>query len=151
MSAYDQTIATLNKLIEFNNDRAAGFEKAVDELNGNYSDLREIFQTCALQSRRYSRELAEIVNDGNAHLETDEVAVGTIKRFWDDIQSIFNSPSRASLLKEAERGEDTLKRTYEAALYKDLDSRAWNAINAQLQEIAQAHNRLRLLKEEANL
>ena len=60
-----QTSGVINDLIELNNDRVAGFEKAMSDLKSENVDLKELFQKFASQSRKNGQELAALVGDAN--------------------------------------------------------------------------------------
>ena len=98
----------LNELIELNNDRIAGFEKALADIDDTNVDLKELFQEYASQSRRYSQELTTIVAQRAGEPETGNSVAGTLHRAWIDVKALFGGSDRASILSEAERGEDAI-------------------------------------------
>ncbi|HEY0176735.1 MAG TPA: PA2169 family four-helix-bundle protein, partial [Pedobacter sp.] len=115
METIEKSVEVLNNLIEINNDRVAGFEKAIADINDENIDLKELFQGYAAQSRKNGQELAAIV--GNyGEVETGTSASGTLHRAWIDVKSLFGGSDRASILAEAERGEDAIKKAYKNAL-----------------------------------
>lgn len=144
----DQT-TVINDLIEINNDRVAGFEKAIEDIEEKNMDLKAVFQGYAQQSRQNSLELAAIVG------VPDEVETGTsvssnLHRAWIDVKSLFGGSDRAGILSEAERGEDAIKKAYKDALASgDLPASAVDTVRSQAEKINAAHDQVRALRDAA--
>jgi uncharacterized protein (TIGR02284 family) len=144
-----KTTDLLNNLIELNNDRVAGFEKAISDIKDENIDLKELFQRYAEQSRKNGQELAALVGN-HAEVETGNSIAGTLHRAWIDIKSLFGGSDRASILSEAERGEDAIKKGYQDALSSgDLSSEAAAVVSQQSVGIKQAHDEVRNLRNAA--
>lgn len=139
----------LNDLIEINNDRVAGFEKVLADIKDKNVDLKELFQRYATQSRRYAQELTALAaSDGKA--ETSNSVAGTLHRAWIDVKSLFGGDDRASILSEAERGEDAIKKAYKEALDSaELPANAAAVVSEQASGIKQAHDEIRSLRDAA--
>lgn len=144
-----QATGVLNDLIEINNDRVAGFEKAIADIKDENVDLKAIFQRYAAQSRKNSEELAALV--GNAdEVETGTSVGGNLHRAWIDVKSLFGGSDRASILSEAERGEDAIKKAYQDALSnEDLPADAVDVVATQAQDIRAAHDEIKALRDAA--
>lgn len=149
MNTTSEQTGVLNDLIEINNDRVAGFEKAIADIKEENVDLKEVFQRYAEQRRRNSEELAAIV--GNAdEVETGTSASGTLHRAWIDVKSLFGGSDRAGILSEAERGEDAIKKAYQDALAsEDLPADALQAVQSQASQINAAHDEIKALRDAA--
>ena len=148
MATSDST-GVINDLIEINNDRVAGFEKAIADINDENIDLKELFQGYAEQSRKYGQELAAIVGSAD-EVETGNSVSGTLHRVWIDVKSLFGGSDRASILSEAERGEDAIKKAYKDALSEgELPSVAVEIVRTQAQGINSAHDRIKALRDVA--
>ncbi|UOE50945.1 PA2169 family four-helix-bundle protein [Mucilaginibacter sp. SMC90] len=142
-----QATGVLNDLIEINNDRVAGFEKAIADIKDENIDLKEIFQGYAEQSRKNGQELAALVGDAG-EVETGNSVSGTLHRAWIDVKSLFGGSDRESILSEAERGEDAIKKAYQDALSnEDLGADAIAVVQNQAQEINAAHDRIKALRD----
>lgn len=135
-------------LIEINNDRVAGFEKAIADIKDENLDLKELFQGYAGQSRKNGQELAALVGSAE-EVETGTSVSGTLHRAWIDVKSIFGGNDRASILSEAERGEDAIKKAYQDALSssQDLSAEAIALVQNQAAEINAAHDRIKALRD----
>jgi uncharacterized protein (TIGR02284 family) len=149
MTKTENTKGIVNDLIEINNDRVAGFEKAVADIEDQNADLKEMFELYAQQSRKNVQELSAIAGSA-PHLETEKSLSGTLHRAWIDVKSLFGAGDRASILSEAERGEDAIKKAYKDALADNgisLDART--TINSQAIQINAAHDRIKVLRDIA--
>lgn len=121
MKLNEKTAEILNDLIEINNDRVRGYEKASQETNSKDADLRTLFTDLASKSRRYVNELSTYVNrTGNEPAEGTTVR-GKIYRAWMDVKATFTGHDRKSILASCEFGEDAAQRAYDAALSSDAD------------------------------
>ncbi|WP_114938609.1 ferritin-like domain-containing protein [Mucilaginibacter endophyticus] len=145
-----RTTSVLNELIEINNDRVAGFEKAIADIKDENIDLKEIFQRYASQSRENSQELAALVGAEGDEVETGTSVSGSLHRAWIDVKSIFGGNTRESILSEAERGEDAIKKAYREALEDtELSASARETIIRQQTTINAAHDEVKALRDAA--
>jgi uncharacterized protein (TIGR02284 family) len=109
----------LNDLLKINNDRIAGYEKAISETKNLDIDLKSVFEGMIRQSQECKEELsAEIAKNGGI-VEDDTTAAGKIYRAWMDIKSAMTDTDRLSILGSCEFGEDAAQRAYEFALNSD--------------------------------
>ena len=151
MATTENATGVINDLIEINNDRVAGFEKAIADIKDENIDLKELFQGYAAQSRKNSEELAAIVGSAD-EVETGNSVSGTLHRAWIDVKSIFGGSDRESILSEAERGEDAIKKAYQDALNsEDLPAEALQTVTSQASEINAAHDQIKALRDTAKI
>jgi uncharacterized protein (TIGR02284 family) len=151
MATTANSTGVLNDLIEINNDRVAGFEKAIADIKDENIDLKELFQGYAEQSRKNGQELAALVGNVD-EVETGNSVSGTLHRAWIDVKSIFGGSDRASILSEAERGEDAIKKAYQDALSSgELSADAYSTVSSQATEIKSAHDQIKALRDTAKL
>lgn len=147
--ATESSNSIIGDLIEINNDRVAGFEKVIEDIKDENADLKGIFAEYAQQSRKNVQELSAIAGSA-PHLEDDNSVAGTLHRVWIDIKSIFGGDDRASILSEAERGEDAIKKAYQDAVSSaDLPVQAQEIVRGQAQGIYAAHDRIKALRDVA--
>ncbi|MCD8740351.1 PA2169 family four-helix-bundle protein [Mucilaginibacter roseus] len=150
METTEKVIEVLNDLIEINNDRIAGFEKAIADIKDENIDLKELFQSYATQSRKFSQELTALNASRGGDVETGNSVSGTLHRAWIDVKSLFGGTDRASILSEAERGEDAIKKAYQTALTEgNLSGEALQTVTAQAQDINAAHDSIKALRDAA--
>ncbi|MBB5644050.1 ferritin-like domain-containing protein [Pedobacter cryoconitis] len=150
MSVSEKTISTLNDLTEINNDRVAGFEKAIADIKDENIDLKAVFLKYSEQSRKFSQELTAIVAGYGEDVETGNSVSGTLHRAWIDVKSLFGGSDRASILSEAERGEDAIKAAYKLALEEgELSADALETVTRQAGDIKSAHDAIKVLRDAA--
>ncbi|MBE7176944.1 MAG: PA2169 family four-helix-bundle protein [Mucilaginibacter polytrichastri] len=148
METTEKTVNVLNDLIEINNDRVAGFEKAIADIKDENIDLKAIFQDFATQSRTFGQELSALVGGYAGNLETGESVASTLHRAWIDVKSLFGGNDRHGILAEAERGEDAIKKAYSDALAGgSLTGEALNTVQQQATDIKSAHDKIKALRD----
>lgn len=145
-----KAISVLNDLIEINNYRVAGFEKAMADLKPQYVDLKALFQKYSTQSRQFSQELTTIVADCGAVVETGNGISSSLHHAWIDITSLLGSRDRARILSEVELGEDAIKIAYKMALEnRKLNGTALETVSMQASAIESAHDAIKSFREAA--
>ena len=70
-------------------------------------------------------------------------------RAWTNIKSTSTGMNEHAVLAECERGEDTAKHAYEAALKQDLPTDVRTIIERQYQGVKENHDRVRDLRNAA--
>jgi uncharacterized protein (TIGR02284 family) len=139
----------INDLIEINNDRVAGFEKSIADIKDENIDLKALFQKNVEQSRKYGQELAAVLGDPDT-VETGTSAAGTLHRAWIDVKALFTAGDRASILSEAERGEDAIKKAYtDAKTSGNLTGKALEVVTEQSAGINASHDAIKALRDAA--
>ena len=116
MERNKQTIEVLNDLIQINNDRIEGYEKAIKETKESDVDLRNIFNRMADESKNYKQELVDQVRRLGGDPASDTTQSGKIYRVWMDVKSSFAGRGRQSVLELCEYGEDAAQKAYQKAL-----------------------------------
>lgn len=121
MAINDNQIEVLNDLIRINNDRIAGYEKALDEARDIDVDLRGIFSRMAEESRQYAAELTQEVVKLGGEPATGTTNSGKIYRVWMDVKATFSGKTRQAVLENCEFGEDNAQKAYDSALKSDAE------------------------------
>jgi uncharacterized protein (TIGR02284 family) len=149
METKEKSIEVLNDLIEINNDRIDGFDRASKELGESDSDLKALFSKFASDSRRNVQELTTAVSEAGGDVETGNTALGTIHRAWLDVRATFSGHDRKSILEECERGEDAIKKAYRDALTEDngLSTQYSQLLVQQQQVINEGHDKIKALRD----
>jgi uncharacterized protein (TIGR02284 family) len=153
MQISEQNTEMINDLIEINNDRVEGFEKAGADLDEQDSDLATLFNQLASESRQNASELTRIVQDsGFAPVEGTSTS-GALHRAWIDIKSTFTGSDREAILDECERGEDAIKTAYHDALNAETapGEELLQVLRRQQQGINAGHDRIKALRDMADM
>ncbi len=140
----------LNDLITLNNDRVAGYEKAMSDVKNENVDLKAIFQKYSEQSRKFSQELTQAVAEHGEKADTGTSVGGSLHRAWIDVKSLFGGSDRKSILEEAERGEDVIKKAYNETIESgNLSEKVLELVSAQRAEIQKDHDVIKNLRDSA--
>lgn len=145
---FDKQTETLNDLVMINNDRVAGYQKAIDELKVEDADLKSVFMDKVNQSLRFRDELApEIVRSGEKIAEGTMVS-GKIYRAWMEMKAFFSGSDRKTILDNCENGEDAALRAYEEALKcESLTEDQRLKIIRQKGDIQYSHDQIRAMRD----
>lgn len=146
----DNRIATLNSLIEINNDRVEGYETAAKETDS--AELKGLFSELKSTSNDNLSELrAEVAALGGSPEEGTRVT-GKFFRTWMDVKAALTGNDRHAILSSCEFGEDKAQEAYEDALSKTdsgLTSDELSMIRAQQSNLRIDHDRVKSLRDSA--
>ncbi|WP_114791698.1 PA2169 family four-helix-bundle protein [Niabella yanshanensis] len=142
-------VEILNDLIQINNDRIAGYEKAIDGLEeeGN-EDLKRLFRHLINNSLDYNETLERQIGllDGEPALGTS--GAGKLYRAWMDFKALVTGGDRAAILGSCITGEETAIRAYKEAIGDgQLTPGLEQLLNLQLAELRQSYQEINALKE----
>jgi len=140
---------TLNDLIQINNDRVAGYEKAIEELKPEDSDLKSLFVKMIGQSHKHRLDLATAVQGSGTELETGTTTSGKIYRAWMDVKAVFTGHDRKTVLNNCEAGEDAAQRAYKSALEEEgLSAETRALVTEQKAELRVSHDEIKALRDQ---
>ncbi len=125
----DELVEVLNDLIQINNDRVVGYEKAIKETKDLDIDLQTAFGKMADDSRKYAAELSNKVAELGGEPVSGTTNSGKIYRVWMDVKATFTGHSRQTVLENCEFGEDAAQKAYKMALASDAE------INAETRQL----------------
>ncbi|MDX1954694.1 MAG: PA2169 family four-helix-bundle protein [Chitinophagaceae bacterium] len=142
-----KNLLTINDLIEINNDRVKGYEKAMEQTQED--DLRSLFSEMAAQSRRNANELGNLVRKAGKEPEEGTTVKGKIYRAWMDVKATFAGNDRKSVLNACEFGEDAAQKAYRSALEEDeLAGEALQLVTRQKDELMLSHDRVKSMRDQ---
>ncbi|RNC63372.1 PA2169 family four-helix-bundle protein [Proteiniphilum sp. X52] len=139
---------TLNDLILINNDRIEGYQKAIDELKPEDSDLRILFRERVEQSMLNRDELAPAVVRGGEKIAEGTMVSGKIYRAWMDVKAFFSGNNRKAILDNCVFGEEAALRAYEEALNsEDLTPEQRAIVIRQQAEIQVSFDEIKAMRD----
>ena len=148
METNEKNVEVLNDLIEINNDRVQGYEKAAKETASEDADLRSLFNDMAAESRNYLTDLKKhvvSVGEGPAEGTTNR---GKIYRAWMDVKAAVTGQSRRAILASCEFGEDAAQRAYTSALETEgLSNEVRVLITDQKAKLRASHDKIRRMRD----
>lgn len=148
-TADNKQVEILNDLIQINNDRIAGYEKAIDGLDdeGN-EDLKRLFRHLINNSLDYNEALEKQIGllDGEPAIGTS--GAGKLYRAWMDFKALVTGGDRVAILSSCITGEETAIRAYKEAIADEqLTPALQELLNLQLAELEQSYQEIYALKE----
>lgn len=144
-----ETIEVLNDLVQINNDRITGYEKALRETRPEDDDLKILYATMIAESHRNKIALATEVQALGAEVEQGTTTSGKIYRAWMDIRAIFTGNSRLTILANCQAVEDATQEAYHSALeHEALPAYIRDLLVRQDEALRSNHEEIRLLREQ---
>ena len=119
MQNEEVSVEVLNDLVKVNNDRIAGYERAINEAKDLDVDLKATFEGMIRESEQYKQELVSKVQECGGEVEEGTTTSGQIYRAWMDVKATFTGHDRESILASCEFGEDAAQKAYKEALESD--------------------------------
>lgn len=142
-------ISALNDLIKINNDRIAGYQKALESIDE--TGLNLLFNEYIDQSKNYVSELREYIHVLGGHPADGTTLSGKFYHAWMDVKATFMNKDKHSILADCEHGEDIAKKAYRKALDdKELiweDERVVSILNNHLDGLRIAHDTIKALRD----
>lgn len=148
MKTNEKSAEILNDLVQINNDRIVGYEKAITELKDQDGDLKTIFLDMIAKSRSYKMGLSTELNVLGSSTDTDTTTAGKIYRTWMDIKVAFTGPDRKAVLSSCEFGEDAAQNAYKMALEdENLTGHLRSLVFEQKHSLKLAHDQIKALRD----
>lgn len=142
------TTEVLNDLIQINNDRIEGYEKARKELKDGDADLKSLFLNMIEESQKYKMALATEVAALGEDIETGTTNSGKIYRAWMDVKALFTGHDRKTVLNNCEFGEDAAQNAYKMALeVEGLPANISTLVADQKASLRTSHDEIKRLRD----
>ena len=144
-----EAIENLNDLIQINNDRIKGYERAIKELKKDDNDLKTLFTVFIDQSRQNIMALGKEVQALGSDMDRTTTVTGKIYRMWMDVKAVFTGHDRHNILENCEFGEDAALKAYNAVFRsRDLPEYLKQMIVKQHDLLLQSHNQVKSLRDQ---
>lgn len=148
MQATVETIEVLNDLIQINNDRIEGYEKALKELRAEDADLKALFSSMISESHEIRLALGTEVNALGGDMDNTTTTSGKIYRAWMDVKAVFTGYDRHTVLSNCEAGEDAAQRAYRTALEdEELPAYLREMVQEQQMTLKASHDQIKALRD----
>lgn len=144
----EKIISRLNELVEINNDRIEGYQRAISETDDE--DLAHLFTNMAAHSRTYKNDLGREIKALGGEPTEGTRNSGKLFRAWMDIKAALTGKNRKEIISSCEFGEDAALEVYQTVLEdKDnaLPEQLQNLVKMQKQEIQIDHDRIKALRD----
>jgi uncharacterized protein (TIGR02284 family) len=144
-----ETIEILNDLIQINNDRIEGYERAIKESQPEDEDLKVLYASMIAESHRIRIALATEVQTMGAEVEQGTTTSGKIYRAWMDVKAVFTGHDRHAVLENCEAGEDAAQKAYRTALSSDsLPAFIRELLVQQQDSLRESHDEIKALRDQ---
>jgi len=140
----DYAVAVTN-VISICRDAEQGFRAAADAVK--QPALKEMFEQYSEQRARFASELQEAVKSMGFETTHPSGVAGVLHGAWMTVKGALTGHSEHAILAETERGEDWSAKTYREALEKSLPVAIRSIVEQQYEQVQQAHEHIRLLRE----
>lgn len=144
MAQENETISTINSLIETLKDGQEGFRQAAEAVNNE--DLKSVFANYSQQRARFAKELQ---SQAETEPEESSSAIGVIHRTWIGLKSALSGGDEHAILAECERGEDSAVAEYKKAMDDDLSPSLREIVSSQYRDVQAAHDEIKNLRDTA--
>jgi uncharacterized protein (TIGR02284 family) len=142
------TVQILNDLIQINNDRIEGYQRASKDLKDSDTELKSLFTRLIGQSQGYKLALGTEVSAFGRDIETGTTTSGKIHRVWLDVKAAFTGHDTHNVLEECEFGEDAILKAYRTALEdENLPAYLRETVSQQESELLDAHDEIKALRD----
>lgn len=148
----ENTVEILNDLVKINNDRIAGYERAINEAKDLDVDLKATFESMIRESQDYKQELVNKVRENGGDVEEGTTTSGKIYRAWMDVKATFTGSDRKSILASCEFGEDAAQRAYEDAINssEQMSPDVRDVITDQQRSLRNSHDLIKKYRDAHN-
>ena len=149
MLRIEEIVSNLNDLVEINNDRIRGYEKAIEAVDATDVDLIRVFSTMISNSREHIRDLSRHILTLGGEVAKGSTASGKLFRTWMDVKSAFASDERTSTLQLCESGEDAAQTEYTEALKNEegLTVETIELLRSQKASLRVDHDEIKALRD----
>lgn len=143
------TIEVLNDLVQINNDRIIGYEKAIRDTKPEDDDLKVLYATMIAESHRNKIALAAEVQSMGAEVEKGTTTGGKIYQVWMGVKAIFTGHDRHAILANCEAAEDAAQEAYRTALeHKALPAYIRALLVRQKEALGSSHDEIKALRDQ---
>tara|TARA_R110002020_G_scaffold457926_2_gene675024 strand:- start:447 stop:902 length:456 start_codon:yes stop_codon:yes gene_type:complete len=149
MKSSNEAAEILNDLVQINNDRIEGYQKAIENLKNEDSDLKPLFVSLIGESQQYKLSLSNELNLLNADTEEGATTSGALYRAWMDVKAVFTGHDRKSILENCEFGEDAAQKAYkDAGKDENLPANLRALVLDQKAKLKQSHDKIKQLRDQ---
>ena len=139
---------TLNDLVQINNDRIVGYEKAMHELKDEDADLKALFVDMIHESHNVKMALSTELNVLGTKTDSGTTNIGKIYRVWMDVKAAFTGHDRHAILESCVFGEDAAQAAYKSALAEEnLPSHIRLMLEEQKYSLKMSQDKVKVLRD----
>ena len=141
----DETISTLNDLLESCRDGEYGFSASAEHTQS--ADLKTLLSRHAQECRTAGMELQALIRQLGGKADEGGSVAGALHRGWVSVRGTLSGHSDQAMLDECERGEDSAVASYRKALNKNLPASIRSVVDKQAQGAQKNHDEIKALRD----
>lgn len=141
----DETISTLNDLLESCRDGEYGFSASAEHMQS--ADLKILLSRHAQECHTAGMELQALIRQLGGKADEGGSVAGALHRGWVSVRGTLSGHSDQAMLDECERGEDSAVASYRKALNKDLPANIRSVVDKQAQGTQKNHDEIKALRD----
>jgi len=141
-------LSAVNDVIAVCKDAEEGFRGAANAVKD--SALKTVFEQYSSQRARFAQQLRTTVTSLGLKAEDSSAVLGSLHRGWIVLKGALTGHSEHQILEETERGEDLSVSRYREALSQQLPTELRSMLEAQYQDVQQAHNKIKQLRDSSS-
>jgi len=139
------TLEKIQELVQINLDSEKGFNEASHKIDDK--GIATMFVELGRQRRDNALELEKIMTwNGETPVE-DGSYLASFHRAWLSLRGLLSGGSTYSILSEAVRGEDAIKKAYEDVLIATAGSAVNDVLTRQYAVVKAGHDRVRRMRD----
>ena len=135
----------LQDLLSINIDSQKGFLEAADTTTD--TQLKSLFAEFSQKRAHNAAELRTYIRSAGQEPTNSGSVSGTVHRWWLDAKHALTGKDPSTILDEAERGEDSIKKVYENAINNLSDITVRELVERQYRNVREAHDRVKSLRD----
>jgi uncharacterized protein (TIGR02284 family) len=144
-----ETIEVLNDLVQINNDRIEGYERAIKDLSDEDADLKDLFRDMIGESHSIKMALGTEIQALGGDIDTGTTGSGKIYRAWMAVKAVFTGHDRHTVLVNCEYGEDAAQKAYDSAIVTEgVPAYIRELITDQKRALRVSHDEIKALRDE---
>lgn len=135
----------LQDLRSINIDSCKGWQHAAENVND--VTLRSFFEEMSQVREHNAQELSHLIGQSGEQPTDSGSISGQLHRWWIDAKQALTGGDAEAVLREAERGEDSIKHEYEEVLADISDPQARTVVERQFENVQRGHDQVKALRE----
>ncbi|MGN6368928.1 MAG: PA2169 family four-helix-bundle protein [Phycisphaerae bacterium] len=145
MDSNSPALSQLQDLLSINIDSQKGFLEAADSTSD--PQLKTFFAEFSQKRAHNAAELRSFISSAGEQPTSTGSMSAAIHRWWIDAKQALTGKDAKSILSEAERGEDSIKKVYENALTAVGNSNARDLVERQYRNIREGHDKVKAMRD----
>jgi uncharacterized protein (TIGR02284 family) len=145
MDSNSPSLSQLQDLLSINIDSQKGFLEAAESTSD--AQLKTFFAEFSQKRAHNAAELRSFISSAGEQPTNTGSVSATIHRWWIDAKQALTGKDPQSILNEAERGEDSIKKVYENTLSNIGDSGARALVERQYRNVQEGHDQVKAMRD----